>query len=113
MAKYKSITNVSKIVFDGLTVCSTAMDISGNQVESWAELALLSSQIYKFQRLLKKKDNDRFKFQYDDCTLCMKHLRINSKMRKNHDFYQKVKKFQYVKMLKWRGKPKEANVILL
>ena len=112
MPNYESITNVSMNVFDGSTVCSTSMDISGDPVEAWAQLVLLSSQIYKFQQLLKTKDNDRFKFQFDNCILAMKRLRINSKMRKNPAFYQKVKKFQYVETLKWRGKPKEANVIV-
>ena len=42
----------------------------------------------------------------------MKRLRINLKIRKNRAFYQKVKNFQYVETLKWRGKPKEANVIV-
>ena len=66
MPMYETIEDTNPLVFHGSTVCSSLMDISGDQVEAWAELALLSSQIYKFQQLLKTKDNHWFEYQYDE-----------------------------------------------
>ena len=49
MPVYESIADLNPKTFDGSTVCSTIMDTSGNRVEAWAQIALLSSQIYKFK----------------------------------------------------------------
>ena len=38
------------------------MDITDDRVEAWAELALLATQIYKFQQLLKSKDIEQIEF---------------------------------------------------
>ena len=63
---YENIERITPRTFDGSTICLTTMDMTGDRVEAWAELALLASQIYKFQRLLKSKDNERFEFQIDE-----------------------------------------------
>ena len=47
MPRYESINSVEPHVFDGSTVCSTEMDITGERVDAWASLAMLASQIYK------------------------------------------------------------------
>ena len=110
---YKGINIVTPSIFDGETVCSSQMDLTGERVNAWASLAMLSSQIYKLQRLVKLKDNERFQFQHDDNITCMKRLRINSKLQKNRNgFYSKVKHFQFKETQKWRGQPKEAHVII-
>ena len=113
MPRYESIRSVEPHVFDGSTVCSTEMDITGERVDAWASLAMLASQIYKLQCLVKTKDNETFEFQHKDNLESMKRLQINSKLRKNRKgFYQKVKHFQYNETIKWRGKPREAHVII-
>ena len=112
MPVYESIEGITPCTFDGSTVCSTMMDITGDQVEAWAELALLAWHIYKFQRLLKAKDNERIEFQFEENIQAMQRLRINLKMQKNQPFYQQVKLFQHNETLKWRGTSNEANVII-
>ena len=88
------------------------MDLTGRRVEKWAELVMLASNIYKFQRMLKTKDTESFYFQYEDSIRCMRRLQINLKMQKNRSLYQKAKYFQHLETLKWRDKPKAAKVII-
>ena len=110
MPQYESIDSVALHIFNGSIVCPTEMDITGERVDAWATLAMLASQIYRLQRLVKTKDNE---FQHKDNLESMKCLQINSKLRKNRKgFYQKVKNFQYNETIKWRGKPREAHVII-
>ena len=71
MPMYETIVHLNPTAFDGTTVCSTVMDTLGEHVEAWAQIALLSLQIYKFPRLLKLKDNDNFESQIDENIQCM------------------------------------------
>ena len=83
MPMYESIQRITPSTFDGSIVCLTMMDITGDRVKAWALLTLLTSQIYKFQRLLKATDNEQFEFQFEQNIQAMRRLRINSKMQKN------------------------------
>lgn len=113
MPMYEQINHITPAVFYGSTVCSTAMDVSGNRVNSWASLAMLASMIYKLQRLLKSNYNEAFQFQHGDNITSMRLLRVNLKLKKNRNgFYQTVKKYQHNETIKWHGQPTEAHVII-
>ena len=106
MPTYESIDDITPDIFDGSTVCSTQMDVTGKRVNAWYSLATLASQIYKLQSLVKTKDTERFQFQYDDCVETIKRMNVNSKLRKN-GFYGKVKLFQHneeaMRVTLWTG----------
>ena len=112
MQRYKSIVEITLDIFHGSTVCSLFMDLTGRRVEKWAELVMLASNIYKFQRMLRTKDTESFNFQKEDSIRCMRRLQINSKIQKNRLLYQKSKHFQHLETLKWRDKLKAAEVII-
>ena len=107
MPMYESINGITPAVFYGLMVCSTAMDVSDNRVSSWASLAMLASQIYKVQCLLKSNENEAFQFQYEDNIMNMRGLKVNLKLKKNRNGF-----YQTVKTIKWQGQPTKAHVII-
>ena len=101
MLVYETIADITPDVFEGSTVCSSTMDMSGNSVERWTELKMLTSQIYKFQRLLRSNDNEHFQFQHADNIESMTRLKVNLRLRPNcKEFYKEVKQYQFKETLK-------------
>ena len=110
---YESVNSISPSTFDGNTICSSTMDITGDRVESWARLVMMASQIYKLQRLLISDDRNYLKFQHEDNLHSMRLLKVNSRLHPNRSgFYQKVKWFQHNERIQWRGNVTAAQVII-
>ena len=95
---YETIQNVTPFVFDGSTICSSLMDVSDEQVEYWAILAMMVLQIYRLQRLLKSDDHNLFRFQHEDNIHSMQLLKVNLKLQNNRSgFYQRLRNFSTMK----------------